>query len=157
MLEKVWPLLERQGLIRPHPMHSEGELEQIVYGLATGTPLDRENFATSVQKSAFVITAGSQSALEALALGRPVLVIGHTGQINLCPVPASYEGKMFRMVYIEDQIRETMKEFAAFWNAEGASNIAREMAGVVREECYPLVNEKSKAAMIQRMKELIER
>lgn len=89
-----------------------------------------------LQQTGFLITTVSQVALDALAIGCPVLIVADASQINYHPVPAFALGSCCRVAYADQDFYEEYLHLMKFRNSEQNNKKLSEIARRIREDYY---------------------
>lgn len=98
---------------------------------------DNPNIISSLNRASFVLTSASQTALEALAAGCPVLIIADRSHINYHSVPDFVFGICCRITYTDEEFVREYISLTKFWESQRKRNEMIRIMNLIRENCYP--------------------
>jgi hypothetical protein len=126
-------------VIRPHPSYEEELIRSLIPAWPANFRVAQGSFAEAVLAARVFVTSASSSALEAVALGAPVVVVSERTGLSKNPIPAEVpcdcwalvvdsselQREIRRFLNLDDAAREQMRGCARKWKEEFFEPVTR--------------------------------
>ncbi len=141
VLEKLFPVIR----IKPHPSLGRDQLKKVMSDdeyrdlfLSRAISWEESGISTLMAKARLVVSAGTSSAIEAVAMGNPVVLVGAQVGIDMCPLEF-VDKTMWRIAYDANQLKEAILA----WSPDHPlSRVERmEIGRTILKKCYAPVSE----------------
>jgi hypothetical protein len=91
--------------IKPHPTSSDKKIKQILGMPSNIVSVKREAFAEVVERSDVLVTAYSNTAIETIAKGIPVIVVGNKLGFTHNSIPKTITDDIWRLCYTPEEVQ----------------------------------------------------
>jgi hypothetical protein len=99
-------------LIKPHPLSSiEKIVNQINFGWPQFFKIVKNDFHTIIEKSHVLIGSASQTCLETVACGIPIIVLGNFYGLPFLPIPDHISDNIWRHCHSVDEMKDAISYF----------------------------------------------
>jgi len=131
-------------MVKSHPVNSQQTIQKLPDKSWPGSfQFVSGDFYSVVECSNLVISENSCVCIETIAKGIPVIVIAPESDFFKNPIPASIDGKIWKIVYTRDELLEAINYFRAELKKTDTPQIYKTIGAEIREEYFEPVTEET--------------
>jgi hypothetical protein len=120
--------------VKPHPASSEKKVRRMLDPWPDRFELVQGNFNEILEKSDLLLSAASSTAMETLAKGIPVIVVGNNSGLTHNPIPETITSDIWRLCYSLQEIADAIQ----FYKSRGPEKVKehKEVGRRIRKEYF---------------------